>query len=444
MADLKLERIESWAPHPSAAPLTERGGDTFAAAANGTRTCVGGWQAVFSGVEPGRTLRATWEVDYRALEHPRDTLRCKSYWGEMPPDDATVRTGEIQGWDYLLPEPVGTGSIRFSRTFTAPEGASRLTLRCTFRWATAGESEWHLPEVKVVEAPEMPATVKVAVVTGKAGSRKGPFTTVAENIDYYLPLCEAACETGPDLIVLPEIALQWGISGSPIDLAVPLPGPETELFADLARQHGLYLLLGLIERDGDAVHNTAALIGPDGAVDGRYRKVHLAVGGESESGILPGDGFPMFDTVIGRIGCNICMDSSAAESSRMVGLSGADFLLLPIMGDHRASRWSPGSPIFSEDRWKAIMRTRAMDNQVCMVVARNTTQGSCVVDRKGDILAWNEGDCDHILAMVDLADGFRTWNGGCFREVNWMQRRPHLYEAYRDESNRGSLTASVY
>ena len=444
MANLKLERIEPWAPHPSAAPLTEQDGNTFAAAANGTRTCVGGWQAVFSGVKQGQTLRATWEVDYRSLNHPRDTLRCKSYWGEMPPDDATVRTGEINGWDYLLPEPVGTGTIRFSRKLTAPQGASRLTLRCTFRWSTAGESEWHLPELMDVDAPEIPAAVKVAVVTGKAGSRTGPYTTVAENIDHYLPLCEAACDSGPDLIVLPEIALQWGISGSPIDLAVTLPGPETEPFSDLACRHGLYLLLGLIERDGDAVHNTAALIGPDGAVGGRYRKVHLAVGGESESGILPGDGFPMFDTVIGRIGCNICMDSSAAESSRMVGLSGADFLLLPIMGDHRASRWSPGSPIFSEDRWKAIMRTRAMDNQVCMVVARNTTQGSCVVDRKGDILAWNEGDRDHILATVNLADGYRTWNGGCFREVNWLQRRPHLYKAYSDESNRGSLTATVY
>ena len=108
MADLKLERIEPWAPHVSAAPLTERDGKTFAAAANGTRTCVGGWQAVFSGVEQGQTLRATWEVDYRALDHPRDTLRCKSYWGEMPPDDATVRTGDIKGWDYLLPEPART------------------------------------------------------------------------------------------------------------------------------------------------------------------------------------------------------------------------------------------------------------------------------------------------------------------------------------------------
>jgi len=43
----------------------------------------------------------------------------------------------------------------------------------------------------------------------------------------------------------------------------------------------------------------------------------------------------VFDTEIERIGCNICMDSSAAESSRMVGLNGAEVLLLPIMGDHR-------------------------------------------------------------------------------------------------------------
>ena len=160
-----------------------------------------------------------------------------------------------------------------------------------------------MPRVRVVETPDVPAAVKVAVVTGKAGSRKGPYTTVAENIDYYLPLCEAACETGPDLIVLPEIALQWGIAGSPIDLAVPLPGPETAPFSDLARRHALYLLLGLIERDGDAVHNTAALIGPDGEVDGRYRKVHLAVGAaRANPGFCQVTAFPCSTRSIGRIG----------------------------------------------------------------------------------------------------------------------------------------------
>jgi len=123
----------------------------------------------------------------------------------------------------------------------------------------------------------------------------------------------------------------------------------------------------------------------------------------------------------------------------MIGLNGADFLLLPIMGDHRASRWTPGSPNFSEDRWKAIMRTRAMDNQLTMVVARNSSTGSCIIDRKGDILAWNEGEDDYIFADVPVDDGYRTWNGGCFKSVNWLQRRPHLYEEYSDVGNTGSL-----
>ena len=106
------------------------------------------------------------------------------------------------------------------------------------------------------------------------------------------PLCEAACRENPSLIVLPEIALQWGLKGSPIDLAVPAPGPETEVFAEIAQRYRTRILLGLLERDGDAVHNSAVLIDPAGKIEGRYRKVHLAVGGEIESGILPGNTFP--------------------------------------------------------------------------------------------------------------------------------------------------------
>ena len=109
------------------------------------------------------------------------------------------------------------------------------------------------------------------------------------------------------------------------------------------------------------------------------------------------------------------------------------------MGDHRADRWSPGNPVFNEDRWQAIMRTRAIDNRLYMVVARNSAQGSCVINRKGEIVAYNDGTCDFIEANVPLTDGYRTWNGGCFREVNWLQRRPHLYGAYVEASNTGSL-----
>ena len=212
--------------------------------------------------------------------------------------------------------------------------------------------------------------------------------------------------------------------------------------AELARRCGVHLLLGLLERDGDAVHNSAVLIGPDGTIVGKYRKVHLAVGGEMETGILPGDDFPVFDTAIGRVGCNICMDSSAAESSRMIGLHGADFLLLPLMGDHRA--WHPENHVWDPERFKGIMMTRAVDNQLCMVVAVNRARGSCIIDRTGHVLAWNDGDRPYVSATVVLNDGFRPANKGCYRSTNWMQRRPHAYSAFVDSDNLGGLLPREY
>ena len=431
---LQPDTVERWAPHPDAAPQTEKRDDTFLVAANGTRTCVGGWQFRFAEIQPGRCYHVEWEVEHDGITDTRDVLHCKSYWGSMQPTDA--RSSGM--WDYLLPRVSGERSLRFGRRLTAPANATHLTLRCVFRWTTHGRSIWKPPQVTRIAAPEPRKPVKVAVVTGRQGGRRGPFQSIQDNLNFYLPLCEDTCAHKPDLIVLPEIALQWGLQDSALDSAVPAVCTETAPFASLAHAHKTRVLLGMFERDGDAVHNSAVLFGPDGSVEGCYHKVHLAVGGEEDSGILAGDGFPVFDTEIGRIGCNICMDSSAAESSRMVGLNGADFLLMPIMGDHRADRWSRGSPIYSEDRWKAIMRTHAIDSQLCMVIARNNGLGSCIIDRKGDILAWNEGDADFITATINLDDAYRTWNGGCFRDVNWLQRRPHLYGAFVDPNNVGS------
>lgn len=430
-------QIQLWAPHPAAAPSTGRDGERLTTAANGTRTCSGGWQLHYSGVTPGRRYALAVEVAHEGIEQPRDVLECIAIWGDPPADEA--RPGVF--WEYLRPERSWESPVRFTLDTIAPEDARDLTLRFTFRWSARGRSVWSLPEIRLGSAPAARpiSSVKVCVVTGDAHSRRRSFGTIQENVDFYLALCEAASCRAPHLIVLPEIALQWRIPGNVLDLAVPATGPETEPFAALARRCGARILLGLLERDGDAVFNSAVLFGPAGAIEGKYHKVHLAVGGETTSGILPGEGFPVFETEIGRIGCNICMDSSAAESSRMVGLNGADFLLLPIMGDHRADRWTPGPPVFNESRWKAIMRTRAMDNQLCLVVARNEAQGSCIIDRKGDILAWNEGDQEIIEATVGLEDGYRTWNDGCFREVNWMQRRPHLYQAFTEIENQGSL-----
>jgi predicted amidohydrolase len=269
------------------------------------------------------------------------------------------------------------------------------------------------------------------VATGARDGKPARSSTIEQNVQYYGALCRQACrDVRPDLIVLPEIALQYGLRRSPLETAVPAPGRETQPFQQIARSGRCRIALGMLERDGDAVYNSVALISPRGRVDGRYRKVHLAVGQEIHSGIRGGDGFPVFDTEAGRIGVNICMDSSAAESSRMAGLNGADILLLPIMGDHRA--WFTFERRFDVDRWRCIMRTRAMDNQFCLAVARNAAEGSCIINRIGDILAWNDGTRDFIHAVVPLDEDLPTCNNGCYADVNWMQRRVCAYAGAED------------
>ena len=435
MSDLRLAEIVPWAPHPSAAPQTSRAENgVLLIGANGTRTCVGGWQLRLSGVVPGKQYSVRVPVRHQSLALVRDSLQCTACWSDMDPTDPR----KDAQWEYLLLRQSSPSDASFERELIAPPGASELTLRYTFRWATAGHTSWEMPEIVEAAPPPERRPVRLCAVTGQARVRNGEWT-VARNLAYYGDLCRAACEEKPDLIVLPEICLQWQVRGSALDLAVEVPGSETMVFAEMAREYGARIVLGLNERDGDAVYNSALLIGPDGAIEGTYRKVHLAVLGESDSGVRPGDDFPVFETEIGRIGCNICMDTSAAEASRILGLNGADIFVMPIMGDHRADRWTPGPPIFSEGRWRAIMRTRAMDNQYAMVIARNESLGSCIVDRKGEILAWNEGDQDHILAEVPLDDSYRTWNNGCFRGVNWVQRRPHIYGAFVDEESWGNL-----
>ena len=240
---IALKAAEPWAPHPKAAPRTERRGDAFAVLANGTRTCSGGWQWRYEGLAPGQTYEIATEVSYQDLAVPRDALKCIAIW------DAPSPTQESPDaiWDFLLPEYVGSDRMRFSRCVVAPEDGRQLTVRCTLRWTASGQTLWQAPRVAVAGTPLVKRPpVRVCVVTGTAHSRQRQFKSLQDNIEFYGNLCEAACQQHrPRLIVLPEVALQWGVRGSPLELAVPAPGPETDAFAALARKHQVRIALGV-------------------------------------------------------------------------------------------------------------------------------------------------------------------------------------------------------
>ncbi|MEK6796752.1 MAG: carbon-nitrogen hydrolase family protein [Spirochaetota bacterium] len=424
---MKADMIVPWAPHPSAAPRTERSADRFVIKANGTRTCAGGWQLRYDLV-PGKSYRIDVPVEIRDVAHVRESVRCLAIWGDIPPDRSDI--GAQADNDALFFHESRDGKHRFSRVLTASSGI--LVIRYIFRWSTRGEASFGMPMITETSAlPER--RIRIAVVTGSHEHRHAAkISSVADNAAFYGDLCRKALDDKPDLIVLPEIVLQWGVAGNRLDRAVPLDHGSVRGFQAIAASGDVRILLPFDERSGDAVFNSAVLIGP-GGIEGVYHKVHLAEYGETNSGITPGDSFPVFDTPKARIGVNICMDSSAAESSRMLGLNGTEVMCLPIMGDHRADVFSRGTPAFNEDRWKAIMRTRALDNQFVVAVARNEARGSVIIDTMGDIVAWNDGSKDIISADVIIDPVHRKWNGGRQRDIVYMQRRPQLYGAFTEQ-----------
>ncbi|MBN8218061.1 MAG: carbon-nitrogen hydrolase family protein [Spirochaetes bacterium] len=378
------------------------------------------------------------------LEWPRqaECIKVLAFWGPVRPEALTPEP--LLDYDALLPEEDAHGALVYSRRLTAPEGCEVLTLRFTLRWVCQGEVAFHKIELVPCPAP-VPRKVKIALATGSPQSRRqAAIREVAGNRAYYLKRCEEAARLGADLIVLPEIALQWGVPGHFLDLALRANDPEIAVFLGFAKREGVHLLLPVYERTDAGVHNSALFIGPDGLL-GTYRKMHLAECGESHNGILPGIEVPVFETPVGRLASLICMDSSSAEASRLAGLAGAELLMLPIMGDHRADRQDRGSPFFHEERWKAIMRTRALDNQFVMAVARNEGHGSCLIDARGEILAWNDGTKEVVCAEAELDPGNRKWNGGSQRDIVYTQRRPHLYGSFTEPAPavvRGRLQSS--
>ena len=97
--------------------------------------------------------------------------------------------------------------------------------------------------------------------------------------------------------------------------------------------------------------NVAVLYNRQGKIHGIYEKVQLP-DAETEQGAVPGNSLPVFETDFGKIGIQICWDSSFPEISRILALNGAEILFCPVWGY-----------IQGTDEWEFIPRCRAIDNR---------------------------------------------------------------------------------
>ena len=198
---------------------------------------------------------------------------------------------------------------------------------------------------------------------------------------------EAALRATPaDLWVLPELVTtgyDFVDRAECLRLAEPVPGPATERLQRVCAATGARVVVGLAERDGDALYNTAAYLGADGLI-GRYRKVHLF---DREARVFqPGpDPFQVFPLGEWRLGLMICFDWIFPEAARSLALLGADLIA------HPSNLVLPYC--------HAAMVTRALENGVFVATANRVgtesragrsltfTGGSRVIDPRGRVLA---------------------------------------------------------
>jgi nitrilase len=300
----------------------------------------------------------------------------------------------------------------------------------------------------------MSATCKVAVVQASS-----VMFDLERSLQKAQTLAADAARQGAKLVLFPEAFLSGyprgidfgAVVGSRSDAgrddfhrywesSIDVPGPAVDRLAGIAREASIYLLIGVIEREGGTLYCSVLFFAPDGTYLGKHRKVMPTGSERLVWGFGDGSTLPVFDTPLGKIGAVICWEN-----------------YLPLM---RAAMYGKGIEIYcaptadSRDVWLASMRHIAVEGR-CFVLSCNqfnrqsdfpsdyrarfdgdpngivTRGGSCIVDPFGNFLAGPNTEREAILiAEIDRAQIVR---GKYDLDVVGHYARPDIFQLTVDE-----------
>jgi N-carbamoylputrescine amidase len=206
----------------------------------------------------------------------------------------------------------------------------------------------------------------------------------------------AAAEAGRqhvDLLNLPEAA-DWGwLYQQARRDALPIPGRYTDVLAELARRHHLWVSAGCLEKDGDQVYNSAVILDRTGRIVLKHRKIdtlpwltkHLYDAGNAED-------IKVVDTEFGRLGLTICADNFKPQHPQRVAEQGAWLLVAPHGFAAQESKLEQNSKDFQ----KHVRNVAA--NTGLWVIATDTVLGTV---QGGAWKGWLHSGC----SMVARPDG---------------------------------------
>ena len=253
---------------------------------------------------------------------------------------------------------------------------------------------------------------------------------------------EAATGEGARLVVFPEASLTGYVfhdKDSAWAAAVEAAGPELAGVAEACRVAHAWAVVGAIERDGDRLHNSLFLVGPDGPA-GCYRKLHTLCLGVDRFTTPGSEPPPVFETALGRIGLNICYDGSFPETGRALKLGGAQLIVL-------STNW-PNLRLKREQ-----VQIRAYENHVNYLAVNRVGieegvafhGGTMAADPSGEMIA-EIGDGPgflHVEFDMTAADATRVVEVGGEYEYDYVaDRRPDMYGRLTDSPPAGEPSGS--
>ncbi len=352
-----------------------------------------GWWTETLPIEGGKYYRFSALYQTKSIAVPRRSVLAKVDWQDaqgrsVPLDEPTV-AGYLRGstgtaeTEFPMTHATGPhGWTEVSDTYRAPSKATQAIVSLHLRWAPRGTVRWS--NVALEQTPEpAPRIVRLAAVHYRPNGGKTPM----DNCHQFESLIAEAAAKRADLVVIGETLTSVGIGLR--EAAESIPGPSTHYFETLSKKFNLYIVAGLVERDKNLIYNTAVLLGPEGKLAGKYRKVCLPRG-EIDSGICPGHEYPVFDTRFGKLGMMICYDGFFPEVARELSNRGAEVIAWPVWGCN---------PL--------LARARACENHVYLVsstyedVSRNWMI-SAVFDHSGEAIAHAKDWGTVAVAEVDL------------------------------------------
>lgn len=170
------------------------------------------------------------------------------------------------------------------------------------------------------------------------------------------------------------------------DSAVEIPGPAVEALAAAARENDVYLVVGVIERDGGTLYCSVLFFAPDGRYLGKHRKLMPTAAERVVWGCGDGSTLPVLDTPLGKLGAVICWEN-----------------YMPLL---RTAMYAQGIQLYcaptadSRETWAASMQHVALEGR-CFVLS------ACQYIRRGDFPA------DFHSSLGDAPDALLSRGGSC-------------------------------